>query len=142
MKSIIISLLICLCCFPMHLSSQDLTIEEQWERELEAEKAKQKKEWQEHVRAKYDEYFANFILQKKLAKGMTQAMVAEIYPDAPYEFTSRVYTSERITIWRFVGHIEALGAYRGDGEFIPFSEYPKELHFKDDKLAEVIWEWE
>ena len=64
-----------------------------------------------------------------------------LYPDAPYEFTSRVYTFERITIWRFVGHIEALGAYRGDGEFIPFSEYPKELHFKDDKLAEVIWEW-
>lgn len=62
-----------------------------------------------------------------------------LYPDAPYEFTSRVYTSERITIWRFVGHIEALGAYRGDGEFIPFSEYPKELHFKDDKLAEVIY---
>lgn len=140
MKSIIISLLICLCCFPMHLSSQDLTIEEQWERELEAEKAKQKKEWQEHVRAKYDEYFANFILQKKLAKGMTQAMVAEIYPDAPYEFTSRVYTFERITIWRFVGHMLSNGAYRGDGEFIPYSIYPKELHFKDDKLTEVIWE--
>lgn len=140
MKSIIISLLICLCCFPMHLSSQDLTIEEQWERELEAEKAKQKKEWQEHVRAKYDEYFANFILQKKLAKGMTQAMVAEIYPDAPYEFTSRVYTFERITIWRFVGHMLSNGAYRGDGEFIPYSIYPKELHFKDGKLTEVIWE--
>lgn len=145
MKSIIISLLICLCCFSMHLSSQDLTTEELWEAIMKAEEAKQanqKKEWQEHVRAKYDEYFANFIIQNKLAKGMTQAMVAEIYPDLPYEFTSRVYTSERITIWRFVGHIEALGAYRGDGEFIPFSEYPKELHFKDDKLAEVIWEWE
>lgn len=65
-----------------------------------------------------------------------------LYPDAPYEFTSRVYTSERITIWRFVGHMLSNGAYRGDGEFIPYSIYPKELHFKDDKLAEVIWEWE
>lgn len=67
-----------------------------------------------------------------------------LYPDLPYEFISRVYIFERITIWRFVGLplLGVNGAIRGDGEFIPFSEYPKELHFKDDKLTEVIWEWE
>ena len=65
MKSIIISLLICLCCFPMHLSSQDLTIEEQWERELEAEKAKQKKRMARTCSCEIRRIFCKFYTTEK-----------------------------------------------------------------------------